>query len=263
MNDLFVYRVVLSFFIAGGWIGIATLVAEKLGSRVGGLIANLPSNILISLLFIAFTQDIQFVRQAIPGLPVGMLIDTFFLAVFIIALRGKLLTAILISLISWFGLAYLANEIGFSNLWLNCLLYAAITIVVYFTLRHRLRLPVTPGIKKQYSILQILIRSAFAGGVVASVVIIARFSPPYLVGIVAAFPAVLLSTMVILVMNQNRQFARATGMIMILSSSNIVIYGLAVYFSYPSLGLWWGTIISFLAAVVWVWTIRPLIHKFS
>lgn len=263
MNDLFIYRVVLSFFIAGGWIGAATLIAEKLGSRVGGLIANLPSNILIGLLFIAITQDVTFVKQAIPGIPVGMLIDTVFLVIFIIVLKYGLILSVLASLVSWFVLAYLANELGFNNLAVNCLSYFLFTAGIYYLLKRRMNFQTPPSIKKKYSTSQILIRSVFAGSVVASVIIIAQFSPPYLVGIVAAFPAVLLSTMVILVLNQNREFAQATGQILILSSSNIVIYGIAVYFCYPTIGIWWGTLVSFLAAAVWVWLIRPIIRRIS
>jgi hypothetical protein len=263
MNDPFIYRVVLSFFIAGGWIGAATIIAEKLGSRVGGLIANLPSNILIGLLFIAITQDISFVKQAIPGIPVGMLIDTVFLAIFIVALKYGVILSVLASLISWFLLAYLANEFGFNNLAVNVLFYFIFTAGIYYLLKRRMNFPTPTSIKKKYRTSQILIRSVFAGSVVASVIIIAQFSPPYLVGIVAAFPAVLLSTMVILVLNQNKEFAQATGKVLILSSSNIVIYGIAVYFCYPAIGLWWGTLVSFLVATFWVWIIHPVIQKVS
>ena len=263
MNELFIYRVLLSFFLAGGWIGAATQIAEKLGSRVGGLIANLPSNILISLLFIALTQDIIFVRQAIPGIPVGMLIDTIFLAVFIVSLRYGLGISILASLISWFLLAYLANYLEFKNLIVNCLIYSIVTLMIYYFIHSRMKFQGQSGTKRKYNTFQIIIRSVFAGSVVAAVIIIAQFAPPYLVGIVASFPAVLLSTMVLLVVNQNREFAQATGKILILSSSNIVIYGIAVYFCYPTIGLWWGTLVSFLVATVWVWSIRPLIKKIS
>lgn len=37
MDALFISRVVLSFFIAGSWIALVTLLAERLGSRLGGL----------------------------------------------------------------------------------------------------------------------------------------------------------------------------------------------------------------------------------
>lgn len=263
MDTAFVYHVILSFVIAGGWIAVATLLAEKLGSSIGGLIANLPSNILIGLLFIALTQNIEFVKQAVPGIPVGMLIDTLFLAVFIVGLKYGVLIAVSASLLIWFLLAFLASEFWSAGLILNCLVYLIVTVTVYFSIHHWMTLPPSKRLIKRYSGLQVLIRALFAGSVVASVVVIARFAPPYLVGIVATFPAVLLSTMVILAINQTPTFARATGKILLLSSSNIVVYGIAVYHLYPLLGITGGTVVSFLSAALWVWLIRPLIRRVS
>jgi hypothetical protein len=263
MDTAFLYHVILSFVIAGGWIAVATVLAEKLGSNIGGLIANLPSNILIGLLFIALTQNIEFVKQAVPGIPVGMLIDTLFLAIFIAVLKYGLPAAVSASLLFWFLLAFLASEFWSSGLLLNCLVYLIVAGTVYFSIHHWMTLPPSRRLIKRYSGLQVLIRALFAGSVVASVVVIARFAPPYLVGIVATFPAVLLSTMVILAINQTPAFAQATGKILLLSSSNIVVYGIVVYLSYPLLGIAGGTVVSFVAAALWVWMLKPLIGKIS
>ena len=49
-DHFFVIKVLISFVVAGIWIAGATLLAERFGSKIGGLITNLPSNILISLI---------------------------------------------------------------------------------------------------------------------------------------------------------------------------------------------------------------------
>jgi hypothetical protein len=36
MDKVFILRVLLSFFIAGGWIALSSVLAEKFGSKVGG-----------------------------------------------------------------------------------------------------------------------------------------------------------------------------------------------------------------------------------
>jgi len=74
----------------------------------------------------------------------------------------------------------------------------------------------------------------------------------------STFPAVLLSTMVILIINQGIPFARATGKILILSSSNIIVYGIVVYFTFPALGIALGTAVSFAASLIWVLALRPV-----
>jgi hypothetical protein len=69
--------------------------------------------------------------------------------------------------------------------------------------------------------------------------------------------------MIILMLNQSRDFARATGKILVLSSSNIVVYGVGIYFTYPEFGIIVGTILSFILAVGWVWLLHPLVQKMS
>ena len=75
MDSLFLAKVIISFFVAGIWISAATFLAERMGSKIGGLIANLPSNILVGLLFLYFVYDIDYVISVVPSVPIGMLIN--------------------------------------------------------------------------------------------------------------------------------------------------------------------------------------------
>jgi hypothetical protein len=210
MDALFISRVVLSFFIAGSWIALVTLLAERLGSRLGGLFTNLPSNILISLIFIAVSKDISFVIGMMPAVPIGMLINTVFLLV-----------------------------------------------MVFFIAEKRMRIIAVPGSGKRYTPVQMVIRAVFAGAIVAGVVLVSHFVPPYLTGIISTFPAVLFSTMVILYLSQGAAFARATGKVMLLSSSNIVVYGVSVYYTFPAFGIAVGTLVSLFFSLLWVLLLSP------
>lgn len=261
MDLAFLLKVSISFFIAGFWIAFATLLAERLGSKIGGLITNLPSNILISLFFIAVINGTSFVIDAIPGIPIGMAIDTLFLCVFIVFLRFGLGLSTVMSLCTWFALAITATSLNYDNLVFNVLFYIIITIVSFIILEKLMNIPSKEKFIKNYTKIQIILRALFAGSIVASVIIISKIFDPYIIGIFSTFPAVLLSTMIILVLNQNREFAQATGKILILSSSNIVIYGLAVSFTYPKFGILFGTILSFIVAFLWIWLFLPIVQK--
>jgi len=261
MEDLFVLRVILSFLIAGAWIGSTTLLAERLGSKIGGLFTNLPSNILISLVFVAIQNQVPYVIDMIPSIPVGMTIDTVFLFFFVVLLKYGLVLSTVVSLLIWALFAILATTFPMDNLLFNLLFYLAFTAVAFLVLEKVIRIPSAEKSPKSYSKGQMLIRAVFAGGMVASVLVISRFLNPYVVGIFSVFPAVLLSAMIILTINQSKAFARATGKVLVLSSTNIVVYGLAVYFTYPKLGIALGTLISFLVAFLWVLFFRPIVQR--
>ena len=119
MEDAFLLKTIISFVVAGIWIGGATLLAERLGSKKGGLITNLPSTVLIALVFVALVQDARFAANATDAVPIGMLITTLFLLVFILLLKYGLIKTILLSLSAWLVLAFLAQKIHLSNIIFN------------------------------------------------------------------------------------------------------------------------------------------------
>jgi hypothetical protein len=260
-DHFLVIKVLISFVVAGIWIAGATLLAERFGSKIGGLITNLPSNILISLLFIALVNDISFVANVIPGIPLGMTINTIFLVAFIILLERGVKIALFISLLIWVVAAIIAVSLPLYNLIINVIIYVILTVLLFIFIERHKQIPAVEKSDKKYSVSQISIRAIFAGALVALVVVFSKIFNPYIVGILSAFPAVLLSTMVILVINQSTSFAQATGKILILSSSNIVVYGLLVFYTYPRFGLVIGTIISFVGAFAWVWVFLPVINR--
>ena len=263
MTQTAMIHILSSFILAGLWIAGATLLAERLGSRLGGLIANLPSNIVISYIFIALSGDIGYAASATSAVPVGMLIDTIFLLVLILALGRGIVMAVLLSLASWLGLAWLAASVSVSTVWITVPAYFVITVLIWWFLEHGIHLPAAERVRASFTWRALLVRAAFAGSVVATTVVLSHFLPSYWVGLVSTFPAVLLSSMVILTIAQGPAFARATGKVLVLSSTNIVVYALVIRWAYPVWGVWWGTLAGFAAAVVYVAGMRPLLERIS
>jgi hypothetical protein len=188
-----------------------------------------------------------------------MLIDTLFLLVFILTVKSGLIRAVLISLSTWVILAILAQKIHSTNILINIVLYFLIAASSYLFLEYILYIPAQGKSRKKYTTGSFLIRVFFAGTVVAGTTVISSFAGTYWVGLFSTFPAVMLSSMVILTINQGADFARATGKIMILSSTNIIIYALGVSLTYPSLGIIFGTFVSFVMAFLWIMLLHPLV----
>ncbi len=260
LSPLILWRTALSFIIAGVWISFATLAGEKFGSRLGGLITNLPSNIVVSLLFIALTKGVSFAAETASSVPLGMSISVTFVVVFAALLRYGILVAIAGSLSVWFVLGYAGSRLpmGFLDaLWI----YLGASVAGFFALEFLLGIRSVPKQKIHYSWKNQILRALFAGSVVAGAVLIAQVSPPQVTGIAASFPAVMLSTLTILYLSQGVEFARATAKILVLSSSNIIVYVYATAYLYPRVGLIIGTLLSFLAAVGWSALFLPISKK--
>lgn len=251
--NVVLFRIVLSFFIAGIWITGSTLLGERLGSQKAGLITNLPSNILISLLFMAITKGSDYAASATAGIPIGMTIDTVFLLVFIILLPRGLWRALVFSLLAWAASAIvivrLLPPLGFG---LSIVIYLLVMAVAFLIVDRMLAVRKVEKKPAAFSLKIVAVRAFFAGSVVAGAVAIAQVAPPYMTGVLATFPAVLTSTMVILTRSQGSDFARATGKILILSSSNIILYAACAGILFPKVGPWWGTLAAFSASLIYI-----------
>jgi hypothetical protein len=261
MLPLFYQQVLLSVLVAGVWITSTTVISERLGSKLGGMISNLPSTILVSLLFIGITQGTDFAARASVTVPLGMTLCTLFLFVFIILVPRSLPLALVAGLATWAGFAILSSFFQGSGRVVWTVLYFVVSITTYLVAEKVIRIPSAPKTQRKHSPYKIIIRALFAGGVVGSAVIASSTGNAFWTGLFATFPAVMLSSMVILTLSAGHHFARALGKIMLLASTNIVVYGFCAGYFFPIIGLTWGTIASYAVAATWVAVLKPLFDK--
>ncbi|MGD9939546.1 MAG: hypothetical protein AB7T74_07075 [Clostridia bacterium] len=261
MDRAFWIRLAVSFIIAGTWISVASLLAERLGSLFGGLIANMPSNIVVSMIFMSLVKGEGFAAEAARAVPLGMAIDTLFLFVFMATAGLGILKAIPISLAAWAGCAWLAFTLPPIPFWGGIVLFVVLALGCFLVAEVIMGIRSVPKQSRPFNPLAFGLRAVFAGTVVAGAVAASTFAPPYLTGILATFPAVLLSTMSILTLSQGPAFSRGAGKILLVSSSNIIIYAFCVQASFPVLGVLWGTLLSFGAALVWIALLRPVMTR--
>ena len=252
-------KILLSFFIAGSWIAASTMIGERLGSKRAGLISNLPSNILISMLFMALTAGPEYAAASTRGVPGGMLVDLVFILVFMVVIRRGIAAALLSALAVWLiSASILAFILPPLSLVVSVAAYVAVTAACFFIADKVLRIKVVPKKPVAFAWSNVAVRALFSGTVVAGAVAVAQFAPSYMTGIVATFPAVLSSTLVILAMSQGSDFVRATGKILLISTSNILVYVAVVGWTFVPLGPWIGTVLAFAAAVAYIVVLVPL-----
>lgn len=263
MQQELILKIILAFLVSGIWITFSTLFAERFGSKLGGLMANMPSNILVTLIFIALLQGKEYAAKTTLAVPIGMTLCSIFLLVFVIMLQYNLMIAVGTSVIVWIISALLLNKLSYSNIIGGTIIYIIVTALCFVILEYIIKIPSAEKKKKNYTTLQIIMRALFAGSLVATVITFSTFSTSYFTGLLTTFPSVILSTMIILSINQGNKFTQGLGKVMLLGSSNILVYTTMIYFTFPTVGIWIGTIVSLAASIVWLLIMRPFIEKIS
>jgi len=249
--DPFLLKLILSFFVGGLWITLATILAEKAGTKLGGVIGGLPSTSLISFFFIGWTQSTLIASQATSILPIMMGVSALFVVIYILLSKINFYLAIISALMFWFLCSLGLILLKFSNFIISLVVYVILIIISYYILEKKSTI-ISEGKKTiKYTFQKLLFRGILSGSIIALAVYMAKISGPLMGGALAAFPAVYTSTIIITHLVHGKTFTSAIMKVMVFSgSTTCVIFAIAVRYSYLYLGLIYGTIFSFIVALV-------------
>ena len=250
MASVFVMYLLAAFLTGGAWIAAATLVAERSGSRLGGLIIGFPSTTVVSFVFIAISQSASVAVNATTIFPIVYGFTALMLAVYyIISYRYGFSSGLILSICLWLGLslATVASGVDIAEASVGYLLLFAISIYLFSLVPGgRAGIRGNGGTASAHLVL----RAAFSGAMVAVTVLASNVAGPVLGGALAAFPSSFIASIVILNEMNGPEFARSSAKPMMLSGMlTSVAYCFSVRLLYVPFGVVSGTIASFAIAI--------------
>jgi len=242
--------ILLSFGVGSFWITLTTVLADRFGSKIGGFIGGLPSTAAVSLFFIGLTQSPEAAARAVTVFPLSYAFTGLFLVLFALLWRMGFWNALFISLSTWILLSACVVVFRLENYAISVGVYIPFFVFAVYLLEFKLKLPSIGSEKMKYTLIQVLGRALFGGGVVAFTVFMSRVGGPVFGGIFSAFPAVFISVLIIGYRTRGLKFSRAmTKPLLVTGMITIFLYALAVKLFYPSYGIWLGTLGAFLVSM--------------
>lgn len=255
MDSAFILKLVLSFFVGGLWVALATVLADKLGPKVGGLIVGLPSTVPLGLFFFAWTQSPGAAVQATTAIPLVAGINSLFLATYAYFVRKNIGRAVLSSLSLWFILAFVLVKTRFDNYTVSLLGFGFLFLLSFFLMERVFKIASVKGKLIRYGPLPILARALMGGTVVSLAVYLGKIGGPLWGGIFSTFPAMFISMMLVTYFTQGALFSAGTMKSSMLSAMSVVVYAAMVRVTYIPLGLGMGTFVSILVSYGSGWVI--------
>lgn len=244
---------------AGTIAVLATVAIERLGGKLGGVIATLPTTIIpASLGFWYLSPSHEAFMIALWSVPIGMLLDAAFLHSWkwlpgvITGSRPHLRLALIVisSLGFWFVLAVCVVSSVHQYLpYIKLIGGTACLIQVGYGLYAS---PPSPVTKSQYNAVPVptlLLRGVMAGAAIAVATLIIAIGHPILAGVASVFPAIFLTIMVSVWLSQGpKAQGNAVGPMM-LGSTSVSVYALVSSWSLLQFGPWFGVIVAWCIAV--------------
>ena len=256
-------QLLLTFIVGSLWIYLTVIASTRFGSKIGGFIGGLPSTALLSFFFIGLTQSPEIASEATTVFPLVYGITGLFLVVYAWLVRKGFVFALFCALIIWLFLSSLVALLNPRHFILILIVYAFILLLAYYFLEIKIGIKSFSGAKVNATSKLTAIRSFFGGLIIVLAVLLAKLGSPVFGGIFAAFPAMFISTLAITYKAHGIDYSRAmTKSLMITGMVTIVIYAIAVRYSYIIVGLYIGTLFSIsLSAISAYFTYRFIQRK--
>ncbi|MGH1485583.1 MAG: DUF3147 family protein [Cellvibrionaceae bacterium] len=262
MDTTFLFKLSLSFIVGGSFIVACSMASERLGSTLGGIIGGLPSSIVIVLFFIAWTGTPLDAVQATNIFPFALGLTGPFLTVYAFLCHRGLWIALGSAIVTWFAFSFIIWQLQIDSFFISscCLLVLA---TLSYGLQKQMDLPVDQTvIRPKLTKRQIIYRGLFAGSIISLSVLLSKISGPLLGGIMAGFPATFIATLVVIHLSLGHRFARSLIRPLLLSATiTIMVYIIAVRYTYPLLGLIEGTLISFCISSITAYILYRILKR--
>ncbi len=237
-------QIIIPFILSAVVVIVITVIAEKFGTKAGGILGTLPSTIVIAFLFIALNEGADFASEAAAVVPAELGINVVFLFVFAILVHRSTLLAFVGTFAVWSILSFILVIINFDNIVISFACYLGAVALGFFILEHKKMVRSAGKRMIHYTAQKIMFRGVLAGVVIAFAVFLSNYGS-VISGIFSVFPAILSSTMLISVREHGPDFAAGMAKSMLLGLSSVATYATVIHFLYPVYGIVIGSIVAY------------------
>jgi uncharacterized membrane protein (GlpM family) len=245
MSDLLILNLILAFIVGGAWVSSATIIAERYGSALGGLVGGLPAISIVSFLFIGLNQSPGTASQATIVFPLALSFTMSFLFVYAIVSGRGFRNAFPAGLLVWAILSTITALLSLRNLALSVGVFLLASASYLYVLKMRMKLPHIGGAEIPYSLSQVIFRAVVGGGVISLAVLSSQLAGPELGGIASSFPAIFSLALFFTYRTRGMGLSQAlTKPLLISASLTAFPYSLLVGYLYPILGVEIGTAVA-------------------
>jgi hypothetical protein len=246
----------LKMAVTAAFVVAATKTAERAGALIAALIVTLPVAAGPAYIFLALEHDDGFIaRSALLSFTVNAATYTFALVYAMLAQQRPLVVSLAGAVGAWIIVAAAVRAVAWT-LWPAAVFNLVIFVVCYLA-GNRYRHARVPLARSRWY--DVPLRAIMVAVLVATVVALSDRLGPVVTGILAVFPIVFFSVMLIL---QPRIGGPATAAVIangILGLGGFSLCCLVLHLTAVPLGAWWGMLLALLASVAFniaTWMVR-------
>lgn len=246
MGTIFIIKLVIAIAVV---IGLS-IITEHSSPRLAGFLSGYPTGTAISLFFFGLEITPEFAANSAIYNMIGLTaMQAFIYFYYKLSLKFNIFITSLIAIAGYFVVIWLLHFIELNKLIMVLIPVASIFLFLYLFKPIR-NIKIENKVQLNYKVL--VIRALFAASIILLITGTARVVGPTWSGLFSAFPTTLFPLMLIVHFTYDKKHVHTIIKNVPVGIFSLVLYSLAVSIVYPIYGIYWGTLISFGAATLYM-----------
>lgn len=245
---LFWFALTIKMVVTALFVTLATVIAERLGPTTGALVATLPVSAGPVYVFLALDHDAAFISaSAVASLALNAITAIYVTVYVLLAQRRTMWVSVSLAFAVWLAAALVLGSVQWSAWWAFILNLVVFTLC-FFIVEPFAFVPMPPTTRPWYDF---VVRSSMVALLVAAVVLLSFRIGPTGTGVLAVFPVIYTSIMVIL---HHRVGGPATAAVLANAIPGLAGFGaalLTLHLTAVSLGIVAALFLGLGVSVVW------------
>ncbi len=244
---MYILRLIVSFLVGGLAVSLQTLIGERVPLRWRGPVLTIPSSLGLALFFVGLTKGSAAGTEAALIVPAALGAEFLFVMAFAFFIRFGLTISLFLSFLVIIAGGSFILLFPPHSLSSSVFVYGLPPIILAYLIVNLL--PQVTTIKPvPITVRYIAMRSLLGGSIIVTVILLSKFLGNTWGGLFSAFPAVFLSTFLIYYFAHGPALIPSVARSMFFPGSlGLILYAVVTIWSFPILGVWIGTALSYLA----------------
>jgi len=250
MIQIFILKLLVSIIVVVG----LSLIAENVSPKIAGILSGCPTGSAISLFFFGLENSPEFAGESalfnVFGISASLVFLYVYYQVSLYTKRFVILQSSIYGIIAFLVSIYLLQFLSTMPSYISVVISVLMVLLFKYLFKKIDDIKIVK--KSKPTLLQMTLRGGLAAVIILAITGVSTLLGAKWAGLISAFPTTLFPLLLIMHYTYSKEHVHSIIKNVPTGTLSLILYALAIYFAYPSYGIYTGTVIAYGVVVIYL-----------